>query len=83
MILLFPDITLDHTSYEDFLKEGLLMRDFSHPNVLSLTGVAIADHGMPMIVLPFMANGNLKTYIMKPKVEVRIENNCSLLNITI
>ena len=67
---LFSDITLDHNTLEDFLREGLIMRDFTHQNVLSLIGVAVADHGMPMIVLPFMSNGSLKSYVMKPKVQV-------------
>lgn len=28
-----------------FLTEGLLMADFSHPRVLSLTGIGFGDHG--------------------------------------
>jgi serine/threonine protein kinase len=58
---------------EAFLKEGMLMKDFHHRHVLSLIGVAFGDHGIPMIVLPFMKNGNLKTYIMDPdnKLTVR------------
>lgn len=55
---------------EAFLEEGLIMKDFSHRNVLTLLGVAIGQGGLPMIVLPFMQHGNLKTYISNPTLMV-------------
>ena len=42
------------------------MKEFDHPNVLSVLGVSLnndIDCGLPFIVLPFMANGDLKTYL--------------------
>ena len=42
------------------------MKEFDHPNVLSVLGVSIdTNHegGLPFIVLPFMANGDLKMYL--------------------
>ena len=40
------------------------MKDFDHPNVLSVLGVGFdADDGLPFVVLPFMENGDLKTYL--------------------
>ena len=39
------------------------MKHCDHPNVLSVLGVSLdTDHegGLPFIVLPFMANGDLK-----------------------
>lgn len=39
------------------------MKDFKHENVLTLIGVCLKDEDLPMIVLPFMANGDLLTYI--------------------
>jgi hypothetical protein len=38
------------------------MKDFDHVNVLSLVGVVI-DGRQPVILLPLMANGDLKTYV--------------------
>ena len=40
------------------------MKDFAHPNVLSVLGVGFnPDSGLPFVVLPFMENGDLKTYL--------------------
>ena len=47
---------------EEFLNEGLMMRHYKHPNVLRLLGVCFLGN-RPMIVLPFMEHGDLKTFI--------------------
>ena len=40
------------------------MKDFDHPNVLNVLGVGFnPDSGLPFVVLPFMVNGDLKTYL--------------------
>ena len=39
------------------------MRDIDHEHVLNLIGIAFKANGMPLIVLPFMVNGDLLTYI--------------------
>ena len=42
-----------------------MMKDYNHPNVLPLIGVAIQGNS-PMIVLPFMEHGDLRSYIKSP-----------------
>lgn len=49
---------------ESFLHEAKLMRDFRHANVLGIVGVAFDPDGSPMVVLPYMANGDLRRYVM-------------------
>ena len=61
---------MDTDTIESFLKEGLIMKDFNHRHVLSLVGVSVDPMGVPLIVLPFMANGNLKKYLMNTQVVV-------------
>jgi hypothetical protein len=39
------------------------MKEFNHPNVLKLRGVCFGKNDLPMILLPFMANGDLLSYI--------------------
>lgn len=48
-----------------FLKEALRMKDFNHPNVLCLIGVSFDNNNAtdPMIIVPYMANGDLLMYI--------------------
>lgn len=39
------------------------MKNFKNENVLTLIGVCLQEDSLPMLVLPFMANGDLLTYI--------------------
>ncbi len=43
------------------------MKDFSHPNVLSLIGVSLDAGQSPYIVMPYMANGSLLNYLKKER----------------
>ena len=60
------------------------MLDFDHPNVLKLLGVCF-DHQLPLLILPYMANGDLKNYLitargeddMLPKVTLIEDHACS------
>ncbi|XP_060079216.1 hepatocyte growth factor receptor-like [Ylistrum balloti] len=47
----------------EFINEALIMKDFNHPNVLSLMGVCIDKGEFPLVILPFMENGDLLAYI--------------------
>ena len=43
------------------------MMDLEHPHVLNIIGVCLDAGPAPYIVVPFMANGNLLTYIKGEK----------------
>ena len=47
---------------DEFLCEATRMKMFDHPNVLSLLGIAIYED-KPCVLLPFMSNGDLRTYM--------------------
>ena len=62
----FPDKADETEIVELFLREALMMKDFKHPHVLSLIGISIDDDSSPMVILPFMAHGDLRRYIQDP-----------------
>ena len=39
------------------------MKNFGHINVLTLIGVSFEENGSPLVVLPFMRNGDLLSYV--------------------
>ena len=67
-IFLLTD-TSDSSNVVKFLEEGLIMKTFDHPNVLGLLGLTFDTDGKPLIVLPFMANGDLKTFFKMKQVQ--------------
>ena len=52
------------------------MKNFNHPHILNLLGVCI-DNKNPMMVLPYMAQGDLRTYVKDKK---RVSSFHHLLN---
>lgn len=53
----------DITDIEEFLREGAIMKHFNHPNVLSILGICLSPDGIPWMILPFMSQGDLRSYI--------------------
>ena len=53
----------DGSTVRNMLKECSKMSEFDHPNVLTLRGVCLDGGPAPYIIMPFMANGNLLTYL--------------------
>lgn len=49
---------------KSFLRESALMKHFDHPNVLGLIGICLnTPDRVPYIVLQYMANGDLRTFL--------------------
>lgn len=55
----------DKSDIEDMLRESSKMYKFKHQNVLTLNGVCLDGGPAPFIIMPFMANGSLLTYLKK------------------
>lgn len=54
------------------MVESEKMRWFKHANVMSLIGVCIDAGETPYIVMPYMANGSLLTYLKRERPHLTI-----------
>ena len=50
-----------------FIDEALLMKNFNHEHVLGILGLSEGDRG-PLVVLPFMEEGDLLSYVKDVQV---------------
>ena len=46
------------------------MMDLDHPNVLGLIGVCVDAGPAPYLVMPYMAQGSLLTYLKKHRADL-------------
>ncbi len=60
---------------EALLKECAKMHSFEHPNVLKLSGVCLDGGPAPYIIMPFMANGSLLTYLKDNREQFVLDSN--------
>ena len=51
----------------NLLKECARMHKFDHPNVLKLSGVCLDGGPAPYIIMPFMANGSLLSFLKEER----------------
>ena len=49
------------------------MKQFNHPNVMNLIGVCLNAGPAPYIVMPFMANGSLLSYLRKERSNLLLD----------
>ena len=70
MIMFSCYIAQSLDAMKDLVAESSIMKTFNHPNVLPLLGVCIDyyDEDVLKVVMPFMANGDLKTYLKDNRV---------------
>ncbi|XP_070578704.1 tyrosine-protein kinase receptor TYRO3-like isoform X2 [Ptychodera flava] len=58
-----------------FIKEGMTMKDFDHPNVMKLIGICLEQDltsetpcVKPMVILPYMENGDVHSYLLNNRL---------------
>ena len=63
-----------HNMTDEILK----MKHFDHPNVMTLIGVCVSIGGGPAIIMPYMENGNLLSYLRKDKDNIIMNDDQDL-----
>ena len=58
------------------------MKDFQHPNVMTLIGVCLDAGPGVSIVMPFMANGSLLDYLKKEREKIYIPDTSELEDVS-
>ncbi len=57
------------------MEESVKMKRFKHPNVLGLIGVCLDAGPAPYIVMPYMANGSLLSYLKRERRSLVLTDN--------
>ena len=50
------------------------MTNFDHPNVMKMLGVAITKQKSLYVVMPYMSQGSLLSYLRKRRADLTVEN---------
>ena len=66
----------------ELLKECAKMQKFDHPNVLKLIGVCLDGGPAPYIIMPFMANGSLLSYLKKERDQLVVDTAAETVSFT-
>ena len=51
------------------------MKDLHHPNILRLLGICLDGGPAPFIIIPFMENGSLLSYLRKKRNTLLLMEN--------
>jgi serine/threonine protein kinase len=58
---------LEKELIHNLLQECAKMYKFNHPHILTLTGVCLDGGPAPYIIMPFMGNGSLLSYLRRER----------------
>ncbi len=74
-IVSIPSAFTEKDEIDKFIAESGIMVNFDHPNILRLVGVCFnMEDNLPAIVLPYMANGDLRSFLRAKRAEMIISN---------
>ena len=66
---------MDDNLVRGLLQECTKMSTFDHPNVLTVSGVCLDGGPAPYIIMPFMFNGSLLSYLKKKREELVVSSD--------
>ena len=62
------------TDLKQIVEESKIMTNFDHPNVMKMLGVAITKQKSLYVVMPYMSQGSLLSYLRKHRADLTVEN---------
>ena len=63
---------IDDEAVHELLRECVKMKNLNHLHVMTLKGVYLDGGPVPYIVLPYMANGSLLSYLKKERSNLTV-----------
>ena len=63
---------IDNEAVQELLSECIKMKSLNHLHVMTLKGVCLDGGPVPYIVLPYMANGSLLSYLKKERPNLTV-----------
>ena len=60
----------DQSEIDKIMEESLKMKRFQHRHVMGLVGVCLDAGPAPYIIMPYMANGSLHSYLKKERMSL-------------
>ena len=73
---------IDASAVQELLSECARMKNFANLHVMNLKGVCLDGGPVPYIVLPYMANGSLASYLKKERKNLVMMKDNSTTDIT-
>ena len=65
----------NQSEIERFMEESLKMKKFDHLHVMNLIGVCLDGGPTPYIVMPYMINGSLLSYLKRERSKLILTAN--------
>ena len=66
--------SFDESDTKELIQESIRMYEFDHPNVLSMLGICLDAGPAPYIIMPYMANGSLLSYVKKDRKNLLVDS---------
>ena len=63
MTIISADTQGKYRELKAFIEESALMCTFHHPHVMGTVGICLDTFQSPYLLLPYMANGDLRTFL--------------------
>ena len=72
-MLLLPGM-FTTSDLNNLVEESQIMTKFNHLNVMRLLGVTISQSKSLLLIMPFMAQGSLLSYLRKHRADLTVGN---------